>query len=280
MTGKPLAALPWPGGKSAAAPTGTGRWVAGLLPADRDVAYIEPFAGMLGVLLQRPPSKVEIVNDADRSIVNWWLTVRHQPEALARALDATPSSRVLTGLARARGAERDGADDPPPHGDLEWAADWAVMCCCTLGALGDDWARRQSVSSPGLPIRLAGPRIAPLAARLANVQLECGDAVSILEWTAGNERAVIYADPPYRGIDGYYGAGVDHDALDAALLAQRGRVAVSGYPGDRDALEAAGWERHERRCHQTMAGVLASPQDPRTECAWTNYDPPGQGTLL
>ena len=38
---------------------GTGRWITSLLPQRAGVLYCEPFAGMLGVLLQRPPSKSE-----------------------------------------------------------------------------------------------------------------------------------------------------------------------------------------------------------------------------
>ena len=56
---------------------------------------------------------------------------------------------------------------------------------------------------------------------------------------------MVYVDPPYDntiGTEGAYRHGVDRDALLDVLRVQRGRVAISGYGDEWDAL---GWERHE-----------------------------------
>ena len=55
-----LHALPRMGGKSYNSRSGTGRWIAGLLPEYTDGAYVEPFFGMGGVLLQRRPSRMKL----------------------------------------------------------------------------------------------------------------------------------------------------------------------------------------------------------------------------
>lgn len=70
-----LSALYWPGGKSGNG-AGVGRWIADQLPWRYSSCYVEPFAGMLGVLLQRKPVQTEIVNDSDERVVNWWRVVR------------------------------------------------------------------------------------------------------------------------------------------------------------------------------------------------------------
>ena len=81
----------WVGGKSAYAATGTGKWIAGLLPPPGAAySYIEPFAGMLGVLLQRQPARREIANDLDGDVINWWRVVRDYPAELGELLDWTP----------------------------------------------------------------------------------------------------------------------------------------------------------------------------------------------
>ena len=51
--------------------------------------YVEPFAGSLGVLLNRPLPfvGVETVNDLDAFIVNFWRAVRHRPDELIEAAD-------------------------------------------------------------------------------------------------------------------------------------------------------------------------------------------------
>ena len=61
-----LTALQYPGGKSASANNGTGRWIVSLLPWGKNSLYCEPFGGMAGVLLQRAPVKCEIYNDVNR----------------------------------------------------------------------------------------------------------------------------------------------------------------------------------------------------------------------
>lgn len=91
----PPRALSWLGGKSAHASARTGRWINSLLPpAWAAYTYVEPFAGMLGILLQRPPARREIVNDLDGDIINWWRVVRDHCEELGRLLDFSPAWSV------------------------------------------------------------------------------------------------------------------------------------------------------------------------------------------
>ena len=98
---KRLRALGWVGGKSAHGAHGTGRWIASLLPPPgATYSYVEPFCGMLGVLLQREPAKREIVSDLDGDLINWWQIVRDRPEELGDMLDFTPGwSAALFGEA-------------------------------------------------------------------------------------------------------------------------------------------------------------------------------------
>ena len=80
---KNKAPFPWFGGKSKAAP------VVWSLLGDV-VHYVEPFAGALGVLLERPhPCNrtyySETINDLDGFVVNAWRAMQMQPEATAKA---------------------------------------------------------------------------------------------------------------------------------------------------------------------------------------------------
>lgn len=77
------------GGKSAQSATGTGRWIASLLPTGD--TYCEPCFGMGGVFLYRAPAKREIINDRSGRIVNFWRVIRDQPEPLATMLDQSPT---------------------------------------------------------------------------------------------------------------------------------------------------------------------------------------------
>jgi len=50
--------------------------------------YIEPFCGSAAVMLRNPqPPNLEVVNDANGYIANFWRAVRHQPDAVAEWSD-------------------------------------------------------------------------------------------------------------------------------------------------------------------------------------------------
>ena len=75
------APFPWFGGKSRVASTVWQRL--GNVPN-----YVEPFAGSLAVLLERPHApKVETVNDLDGLLANFWRAVALQPDEVARWAD-------------------------------------------------------------------------------------------------------------------------------------------------------------------------------------------------
>ena len=72
------------GGKNPNWKYGTGSWIAEMLPYER--LYVEPFAGMLGILLQRKKSPMEVVNDLDGLIYSYWKCVRDYPNELGYKL--------------------------------------------------------------------------------------------------------------------------------------------------------------------------------------------------
>jgi DNA adenine methylase len=65
--------------------------IVSLLPRHRH--YVEPFAGSLAVLLAKPPSPMETVNDIDRDLMTFWRVLRERPADLGRACVMTPHSR-------------------------------------------------------------------------------------------------------------------------------------------------------------------------------------------
>src|SRR5690606_16389589 len=55
--------------------------------------YVEPFGGAANVLLNKPPSPVEVYNDIDSNLVTIFRVLRDHPDELRRALELTPYSR-------------------------------------------------------------------------------------------------------------------------------------------------------------------------------------------
>ncbi len=45
--------------------------------------YVEPFGGSLAVLLAKPPSRMETVNDIDRDLMTFWRVLRDRRPTLS-----------------------------------------------------------------------------------------------------------------------------------------------------------------------------------------------------
>ncbi len=74
------------GGKSALAP-----WIVGQFPPHE--VYVELFCGGASVLLTKPRSKVEVINDINGAVTNFFTVARDRSDELLRALALTPYSQ-------------------------------------------------------------------------------------------------------------------------------------------------------------------------------------------
>lgn len=254
--------MPYSGGKQAIA-----QRIVDLFPEHEH--YVEPFAGALSVLLTKPQSTVETVNDIDSNLVTFWRVLREQPDELARACALTPHARQ----------EHTASRDTTGCDDVERARRVWVQLTQSRGARlsgNSGWRFVHSRNAMSLPRYLTGylARISPAAQRLRNVSIECRDAIDVIR-TYARPGALLYIDPPYLGETRYgkqYAHEFDDPAQHASLLDVLTRtdaaVVLSGYASDlyRDTL--TGWKEH-RIAANAMTG------EPRTEVLWTNFTAPG-----
>jgi DNA adenine methylase len=119
-------------------------------------------------------------------------------------------------------------------------------------------------------------RIAPAAARLRSVSLECRPALDVIAAYGQHPDTLLYIDPPYLGQTRNDAAQYRHELADEAghrdlaeaLTAARAAVVLSGYPSDlydRDLY--SGWHRTELA---TQTGNGATGARARTEVLWSN----------
>ena len=269
--GKEFKPLRWYGGKAG---YGKGVWIAGLLPWDKNSTYVETHGGMAGVLGSRAPVKHEVFNDIDPRVINWWEQLRTYPDEFAWHVQCCPHSRKLHERARQ-------AMDDKGVSDFDRAVAFHVVALQSiaqdLGRKTPQWSRAITPTT-GSKGRWRSERVAPLAERFLNVQLECGTAEELLERLADNKLAVVYIDPPYYSADTlpYRFRDQDISVLTNLTLAQKGKVSISGYGNEWDHL---GWQRHEKevitRVSTAKKGVKATA---RTEVLWTNYDAQTHGS--
>jgi DNA adenine methylase len=81
-----VAPFAWYGGKSRLAPA-----IVDLLPGHR--TYVEAFGGAAAVLCSKSPAVLEVYNDVDGGLVNFFRVLRARPDELERVLRLTPYSR-------------------------------------------------------------------------------------------------------------------------------------------------------------------------------------------
>lgn len=275
--------LPYYGGKNAR--RATCRFILSLLPLPTpDDMWIEPCGGMYGVGLHRPePRGAELLNDLNGRIVNWWRTIRDQPERLERLIKHTPSARLEFDEALAWLQEHHPIDrdlDTLTEDERVRSALYLTVVLADSIQHHDGKSTWSASTDHAARIPLLAARIPPLAERIATVRLDHRPAIKLLERWQNEPRAVIYFDPPYRQGGHVFATGdlADHQAHADLLLALNGRALVSGYRGDWDQLDNAGWHRHELVVLSPIAVAMTAGNpdaDPtRIECVWTNYDPP------
>jgi len=249
--------MPYSGGKQRIAER-----IVSLFPAHDH--YVEPFGGALSVLLAKRPSKIETVNDLNRSLMTFWRVLRDQPADLERACALTPHSRAEFAAAR----------DLTPADEVEIARRvWVQLTQGRGSRLGvrTGWRFVHGTKRMTLARYLDGylARIAPAAQRLRNVTLECRDALTVIH---AYERpgCLLYVDPPYLAETRHGAQYADefmrtdqHETLLDALISTPAAVVLSGYDSDLYRDRLAGWERHE-------FAATAMTGHPRTEVVWTN----------
>ena len=248
-----------------------GKWITSLLPdIEPKQLYIETHAGLLGVLLQRDKASDEWANDLNGRIVNWWLVARDRMDDLIRALKWTPYSERLYNEYRVSLDEGD---------ELERAVKMTIVL--NQGFMhgdGNAWGWVRHYGGGGARGRIEQVRsIEQIRERIEHLQLFNEPAVKMLRRLVNRPNAVIYVDPPYRNAGSTKPYAIDQqdyaETIDL-LIQQTGKVAVSGYHDDWDALLEHGWRRHTMSTTSSVTNAKIGDKRPkRVEVLWTNYDP-------
>ena len=260
--------LAYYGGKSPL--NGLCKWIVGILGWEKRSSYIEPFCGMMGVLLARQRVNVEMVNDLDGNLINWWRCVRENTPEMARQVYMTPRSRVVYSEAHELLNSGKGTDIERAVA-FQVILEQGLMHGPDVHGLKSGWRQIYSPDCGGAYSRWTGAEFGVLADRLRNIQIENRCALEILDRAAKQDRCTVYCDPPYRTADRspYAHSVVDYESMTEILLRQKGRLAVSGYYDDWDHL---GWFRHEYQTKFCHSGANAHrPAEKRTEVLWTNF---------
>ena len=190
--------------------------------------YAEPFTGGAAVFFQKEPSNVEVLNDTNAELMNFYRVVQNDFIALEKYIRITLHSR--------RSYEDAIHINKRPHLFNEVERAWAIWTLSAQGFSGliDGKSWGYDVAKHTTSLKIANKRCSfteELAIRLQKVQLECTDAIRIIE-SRDSEKAFFYCDPPYVGSDcGHYDgySQKDFDCLLEALSNIKGKFLLSSY---------------------------------------------------
>jgi len=225
-----ISPLQWVGGKFAAAR----RIVATFPLASAYGTYVEVFGGAAHVLFCKPPGKqVEVFNDLNGDLVNFWMMARDHSQELQERVDSLPYSRRLFEDYRAS------LECAEPMDTIERAARWFYVHRSTFGGSPDHRSWAYNIDHGGHnqahSLRSATALLSVTAGRLRDVQIECQDFARIIQ-VYERPQTLFYVDPPYVGCEDYYEVdGVplfteeQHRQLATLLNATPALVALSYY---------------------------------------------------
>lgn len=260
--------LKWYGGKQ--------RLVKKLIPLiPEHQTYVEAFAGGAALFFAKPASPVEVINDIDSGIVNFFRVLR-DPEKFERfrlMITLSPYSREEHELCRTSWQDR--------RDDVERARRWFVTARQSFGGVfGGNFSASVAQSRRGMAQNVSGylsavDRLPQISQRLLTVQLEHLDFRDIIRKYDRTE-TFFYLDPPYvhstrtsTGNYVYEMTDQDHEELVELLLTIKGKALLSGYANPiYERLETAGWKRHDFATKVTVTAGFAGGNPDRVESVW------------
>jgi DNA adenine methylase len=237
-----------------------------LLP--EHTTYVEPFAGGAQVFFHKEPSKVEVLNDLDFEIVNFFRVCQHHYEELVRYLRYCLISR--------RWYDLFASSDPRTLTDIQRAGRFFFLQKNSFGGLVlKQHYHYGVVQRPNYNPKRIPEIIREAHDRLQGVQIESLPYEQILE-RYDRPTTLFYMDPPYWERKLYRHNFTEHDfvLLEQRLHDIRGKFLLSldDHPEVRKLF--GGWHllpvdiayTAQRRPNQRYGEVLIS-----------NYKLPGQG---
>lgn len=246
--------------------------------------FVEAFGGSGAVLLNRDPSPVEVYNDLDGAVVNFFRVLRNQPETLTRAIALTPY---------ARSEFADACEQPAAH-ELERARRFFIRVAQSRynlpHASSGQWSYCVTDSNRGMSSAVSAwlsnvEGLQAVAKRLLQVQVENLPALNLI-CRYDTPRTLFYVDPPYvagtrQDTNVYAHEMTDSDHADLAAVLKKcvGSVAISGYDGPLYEELYGDWCRTDLRARTAASTNTKGARTARQEILWTNYDPAAMDDL-
>jgi DNA adenine methylase len=191
--------------------------------------YCEPFFGGGAIFFMKPPSELEVINDTNGDLINFFRVMKNDFRKLNKEIKTTLYAREHHKTAKVI------LDNPKLFSDVKraWAI-WVMAHQSYASKLDGPWGYDITINTS--PKRLANKRRAfpDFSKRLEQVQIECNDALKVIT-SRDTKASFFYCDPPYYNSDmGHYKGYTkdDFEKLLQTLSKIKGKFLLSSYPSD------------------------------------------------
>jgi DNA adenine methylase len=267
------APLNYPGGKY---------WLAAkiipLIPPH--TTYVEVFGGAAHLLFRKSPSRVEVYNDINGDIVNFFRVLRdpEKSKRLQELLCLTPYSREEWIFCR------DSLNDAGID-DVERARRFFVKIRQSFNGKGETWGYDVR-GNRGITRNQAFYKIIncfpEFHERIRNIQVENDDFEKVIR-RYDTPDTFFFCDPPYIGnrvgTEFLEMPVEDHERLVEVLLSIEGKAMLCGYENEiYKVLERRGWKKigFTVSTYCTNPNQTGGKRRSRREYVWINYVPPSK----
>lgn len=256
--------IPWPGGKTKMA-----SWITSNIPQHQ--TYVEVFGGGASTLMEKDESNLEIYNDLDNRLVEFFEVCRDEGDRLSDWLRETPYSRGVFERYR-----RCWANGNVPDSKFERAAQFFYLQAVSYGSKGGTFATQTKPCTfrPGsnnTPRRYRSIALNPsrIQSRFSEVIIEQLDYAELIP-KYDSDATFFYCDPPYYNCDYYrHGSDFDHESF-ANLLSQCEGWWMVSYAELPPAFDRGEWTIKE---HDQSWGLSHDAETEQVERIVMNYDP-------
>jgi DNA adenine methylase len=238
--------------------------------------WVEAFCGSAALTLAKPQAQLEIINDIDDEIINFFNQLRKKPVDLYRNIALTPYASKELINARKKIKNR--------TSKLERARLFLIESMMSInGSFGEErggFSHTDSYARNGKEARVSRwynlpERLTYVVERLRDVRIENKNALTLLRTYIKRPATLVYLDPPYNGerTNGY-NKDANEDKFHRKLLhlANQAKcmIFISGYQNDLyDSIltPKRGWKK---RTIETMTKDTSGTIHKRTEVVWMN----------
>jgi DNA adenine methylase len=238
--------------------------------------WVEAFCGSAALTLSKSPAKIEVINDIDGEIINFFQQLRENPEKLCEQIFLTPYA--------AQELENARVEVDHTLSKMERARRFLVQSMMAInGVFGenrggfshsDSYARNNKEARVSRWYNLPD-RLFVVVERLRSVRVENKDALMLLKSYINRPATLVYLDPPYYAdrINGYNkdaNSEEFHTTLLRMATQAKCMIFISGYQNelyDKILTAPKGWQK---KTIKTITRGHSGNTHERIEVVWMN----------